>query len=92
MLCLFEQIPEFKNLKFQISNLKGIAENVSRQLRGWAGNLQNSGIKGQRYLTDKVRLAEKSARSQQDFLEKLRRIVEEGATGRPWDEADEEAP
>ena len=92
MLCLFEQIPEFKNLKYQISNLKGIAENVSRQLRGWAGKLQNSDIKGQRYLTDKVRQAEKSARSQQDFMEKLRRIVEEGSAGRSGDEPDEEAP
>lgn len=31
------------------------AESVSRQLRAWAGSLQNSKIPGQRYLTDKSR-------------------------------------
>jgi four helix bundle protein len=43
------------DLKSRISNLKSIAESCSRQLRGWADSLQNSGIKGQRHLTDKSR-------------------------------------
>lgn len=43
------------NLKSQISNLKSVAENCSRQLRGWADTLQNSEIKGQRHLNDRVR-------------------------------------
>ncbi|HEX4265263.1 MAG TPA: four helix bundle protein [Verrucomicrobiae bacterium] len=36
-------------------HLKSIAENCSRQLRGWANSLQNSDIKGQRHLNNRVR-------------------------------------
>ena len=43
------------DLKSQIANLKSIAENCSRQLRGWADSLQNSDIKGPRHLNDRVR-------------------------------------
>lgn len=43
------------DLKSQISNLKSVAENCSRQLRGWADSLQNSEITGQRHLNDRVR-------------------------------------
>jgi four helix bundle protein len=46
------------NLKSQISNLKSIAESCSRQLRGWADSLQNSDIKGQRHLNQRVRQAD----------------------------------
>ena len=44
-----------ENLKSQISNLRSLAENCSRQLRGWADSLQNSEITGQRHLNDLVR-------------------------------------
>ena len=99
MLCLLERLPHFRNLKFEISNLKSIAENVSRQLRGWANALQNSEIKGQRHLTNKIRLAEKNARSQQDLLARFRKIVEDDMAARavrqargpdPDDDADRE--
>jgi four helix bundle protein len=42
-------------LKSEISNLRSAAESCSRQLRGWADALQNSEIKGQRHLNDRVR-------------------------------------
>src|SRR5260370_26104053 len=45
MLCLFERLGAFGNLKSEISNLKSKAEGISRQLRGWADSLQNSDIK-----------------------------------------------
>jgi len=51
MLCLLERLPGFSNLKFEISNLKSLAEEISRQLRGWANSLQSGPIKGQRFLT-----------------------------------------
>src|SRR3989442_547589 len=57
MLCLIERLPGFDDFKSEISDLKSMAESISRQLRGWADSLQNSGIKGQRYLTDKTRRA-----------------------------------
>src|SRR3712207_6938042 len=40
MLCLLERLPAFENLRFEISNLKSQAENISRQLRAWADSLQ----------------------------------------------------
>lgn len=58
MLCLLELPPDFANLKSEISHLKSPAENVSRQLRGRADSLQNTPIKGQRYLTEKDRRPE----------------------------------
>jgi four helix bundle protein len=54
MLCLLDRLPAFSDLKSEISNLRSLAEGISRQLRGWADSLQNSKITGQRYLTDKV--------------------------------------
>src|ERR1043166_3987380 len=48
VLCLCEQLPGFKDLRFEISDLKSKAEGISRQLRRWADSLQNSDIRGQR--------------------------------------------
>jgi four helix bundle protein len=79
MLCLAERgarkagLPE--DLKSKISDLKSLAENCSRQLRGWADSLQNSDIKGQRHLTQKSReediRRQRAAHFQQELLRKL---------------------
>jgi four helix bundle protein len=78
MLCLFESlfesVPEFAALKSEISNLKSLAENAARQLRGWADSLQESPITGQRYLTEKVRKTGKARAEREEFLEKLEQI------------------
>jgi four helix bundle protein len=74
MLCLLERLPAFNDLKSEISNLKSQAESISRQLRAWSDSLQNSEIKGQRYLTDKVRRVESEARSREEFVKELRQI------------------
>jgi four helix bundle protein len=55
MLTLLRLRPWAKVMEPRITELKDIAENCSRQLRGWADSLQNSEIKGQRHLTDAVR-------------------------------------
>jgi four helix bundle protein len=62
MPSLLEHLPGFENLKFEISNLKSCSEGASRQLRTWADYLQNSEIKGQRYLTSKGKRLSKQAR------------------------------
>ena len=77
MLSLLEGLPGFADLKSEISDLKALAESISRQLRSWADSLQSSQIKGQRYLTEKTRQAEKAARERKEFLEKLRQIREQ---------------
>lgn len=74
MLCLLERLPGFEDLKSQISDLKSLAESVSRQLRAWADSLQNSRITGQRYLTEKTRRTEAARKDRDEFLQKLDRI------------------
>jgi four helix bundle protein len=74
MLCLLERLPAFGNFKFEISNLKSLAEGVSRQLRGWADSLQNTSIKGTRYLTDKVRRIENAKKGRDELLRELQRV------------------
>ncbi|HEY7543721.1 MAG TPA: four helix bundle protein [Blastocatellia bacterium] len=77
MLCLMERFSGFDNLKSEILDLKSLAESISRQLRAWADSLQNSPIRGQRYLTEKTRRADESARERQEFLDMLRSEQEE---------------
>jgi four helix bundle protein len=89
MLCLLEHFSAFTDLKSEISNLKSMAEGISRQLRAWADSLQSSPIKGQRYLTEKTRQAEKAARERKEFLERLRQIREQK---KPGSTADEKQP
>jgi len=77
VLSLIELLPPFCDLKSEISNLKSLALGVSRQLRGWAASLQNSEIKGQRYLTDDSRRTSQAAREREEFLDELRKAQEE---------------
>jgi four helix bundle protein len=77
MLCLFEGLPFLSDLKSQISNLKSLAESISRQLRAWADSLQNSDIKGQRYLNDKTRRATERNKQREEWLQERQRWLEE---------------
>src|ERR1044072_5167783 len=78
MLCLLERFPSFRDLKSEISNLKSKAESISRQLRGWADSLQNSPIKGQRYLTSRSRKQSEAAKEREEFLKELDEIRAKG--------------
>lgn len=55
MLLLAGRMKKLGNLKAEMSNLRSIAESCSRQLRAWADSLQNSEIKGPKFLNDKTR-------------------------------------
>jgi four helix bundle protein len=72
MLCLMERIEGLSDLKSEISDLKSRAEGISRQLRAWAQSLQDSPIKGTRYLTSKDRAVEGKRRERDAFLAELR--------------------
>lgn len=74
MLCLAEGIPAFADLQSEISNLKSEAEAISRQLHAWADSLQNSGIRGRRYLTEKARKESTAKRDRESFLAELEEI------------------
>jgi len=52
---LLERLPRFRNLRSEILDIRSRAESISKQLRRWLDSLQNTDIKGQRYLTDKSR-------------------------------------
>jgi four helix bundle protein len=56
MLRLCERLERFSNLRSEISNLIGMAVNISKQLHGWIDSLKNSEIKGVKFLTEKERL------------------------------------
>lgn len=74
VLSLVELLPGFDNLKSEISDLKSRAESISRQLRAWADSLQNSDIRGQRYLTNKAKRSTNEAREREEFLKELETI------------------
>lgn len=71
MLCFLERRKAFRDFKSQISNLKSVAESCSRQLRGWADNLQNCDIKGQRHLNEKSRMKDKRRKEREAFFKEL---------------------
>src|SRR2546427_7727120 len=71
MFCLLERLPDFVNFKSEISDLKSRAESISRQLRAWADSLQNTEIRGTRYLTDQSRRIDKHRREREEFLLEL---------------------
>jgi four helix bundle protein len=62
MLRLCEGLDRFSNFRSEISNLTGMAVNISKQLHGWIDSLKNSDIKGVKFLTEKerIRLTQKS--------------------------------
>jgi hypothetical protein len=74
MLCLLERLAHFGHLESQISDLKSLAESISRQLRAWADSLQNSPITGQRYLNEKTRHVEEQKKRAETFLAKLKGV------------------
>jgi four helix bundle protein len=77
MLHLLDRMPRFSDLKSQISNLRTLAESVSRQLRAWADSLQNSDIKGQRYLNEKARKEFELQKEREDAQAEWRQMREE---------------
>src|SRR6267142_6396683 len=74
MLCLLERLPRIDDLRSEISDLRSKAESISRQLRAWADSLQNSDIRGTRYLTDKSRRIDQQRREREEFLKELEQI------------------
>lgn len=77
MLHLFNRLPKFSNLKSRISNLRSLAESISRQLRGWVDSLQNSDIKGQRYLNEKTRKEYERQKDREEALAEIQQMREE---------------
>jgi len=79
MFCFFERRPTLHHFKSEISNLKSLAENLSRQIRGWADSLQNSDIQGQRHLNERARSnydrRREAEKSRQQWEEQARAVI-----------------
>jgi len=73
---VLERLPFFSHLKSDISNLISLATSISRQAAGWAASLQESDIKGQRYLTDQSRMGYDQKQRATAFLERLKQEQE----------------
>lgn len=71
MLCLLQRIPGICDLESEIGALKTKAESISKQLGAWTRTMQDSGLKGQRYVTEKTRAAAKASRERDEFLKEL---------------------
>lgn len=68
---VIERMRLFEHLKSEISNLKSLARNISRQLGGWAFSLQESDIKGSRHLTEQSKNVYQRERDRADLLQQL---------------------
>ena len=82
MLCLLERLPGFRDLESEILNSKSQAESISKQLGAWIRSLQDSGLKGQRYVTRRTKKADQARHEREEFLKKLEEI-RKGASPAP---------
>ena len=71
MLCLFERLPLSAALAGEIRATKLRAESCSRQLKAWIQSLQDSALKGERFVNEKTRRAAETARQREEFLAEL---------------------
>lgn len=67
MLRLCERQDRFSNFKSEISNLIGMAVNISKQLHGWLESLKNSDIKGVKFFTSKERTRLEKSKERDEF-------------------------
>jgi len=74
---VMERLPYFKHLTSAISDLKALARSISKQLSGWTRSLQETDIKGSRYLTGQSRDEYERKERAEAFVDKLRRENEE---------------
>lgn len=74
MYCFLERASGFEELRSDLPDLIARAEGISRQLRAWAESLQNTDIRGMRYLTDRSRRVDERRREREEFLAELEQI------------------
>jgi len=74
MSSVMDRMAAFSDLKSEISDVKSLAESISRQLRGWAQHLQDTPIRRQRHLTSKSRQLDQARRDRDAFVQELEQI------------------
>ncbi|MFH0986361.1 MAG: four helix bundle protein [Candidatus Omnitrophota bacterium] len=76
ILWVMERLDVLNDLRSEISNLRSVAEAISRQIRGWSASLQNTPIRGQRYLNDQTKSIFEQGKSRKAFEETLRQYYQ----------------
>jgi len=71
---LLERLTRFSTLRSEILDLRSRALSISKQLRAWSDSLQNTNIRGQRYLTEKSRQLERTKKDREEFLKELEQV------------------
>src|SRR5262249_38394644 len=66
MLSMLKRFPNFDSLRPQFAAIPPLSESISRQLRGWAESVQNSSVKGQRYLNAEAQRREQRNRERNE--------------------------
>jgi four helix bundle protein len=79
ILCLLDRLHWFAKLHPEITLLRAKAESCSRQLKAWVESLQNSDLKGERYVNVKVRRDDRKIREREEFLKELGEIRNKSA-------------
>ena len=71
MLYLLQGMLPFRDLESEIRNVQLKTESISRQLGAWIQSILNSSMKGQRFVTEKVRTGEHARRQREESLKTL---------------------
>ena len=82
MCHLIDNLPGFAGLKGDTAIVKLKAESCSKQLKAWAGTLQNSDYRGERHVTEKLKRSDQATREREDFLKELLEIRKKDAASR----------
>jgi four helix bundle protein len=75
ILAVMDKMPVFDHLKANTLEIKTLVESISRQIKGWAGALQNTKLDGQRYVTDKSKRAYDNNIKRKEFDEMLKKMI-----------------
>ena len=77
MLAMMDFVPNTDAIQKDIIKYRQTVESIARQLRGWAQSLQDSPIKGQKFLTAESREQEQREKSRQAFLEQIEEMAKQ---------------
>jgi four helix bundle protein len=79
MVCLFDRIPEFRELRSDFPGIKTKAESCSRQLKAWIQSIQDSSFKGERYVNSQTKRKAQAALERDQFMKELAEIRARGS-------------
>jgi four helix bundle protein len=77
MLNVMLRIPRFQSLEGEIRPLLAECDSISKQIHGWASNLQNSEISGVQFLNERSRKQYANRKKQNAFEQERRKWREE---------------